>query len=99
MTILGLATIHAAMRKHRDAAHWIERWIEITAAAAWTSLTDVRRDFPSADGVKVGSGAVVTVFNVRGNVYRLLTVIAYKSQTVQVIALLTHAEYDKQKWK
>ena len=42
---------------------------------------------------------VVTVFNVSGNDYRLLTQIGYKEQLVQVVEVLTHAEYSKDKWK
>jgi hypothetical protein len=44
-------------------------------------------------------GSVVTVFNVKGNTYRLLTRIAYPQQIVFVLDLLTHAEYDKNAWK
>ena len=42
---------------------------------------------------------VVTVFNVKGNEYRLLTVMRYRAQQVYVIDVLTHAEYSKGKWK
>jgi hypothetical protein len=40
-----------------------------------------------------------TIFNVKGNTYRLLTVIAYDRQVIGIVDLLTHAEYDKDKWK
>ena len=41
----------------------------------------------------------MTVFNVKGNEYRLLTVIGYAARRVVVIDVLTHAEYDSEKWK
>jgi mRNA interferase HigB len=59
----------------------------------------VSTDYPSADGVKLGSAIVVTVFNVKGNEYRLLTHVNYDQQAVLVLELLTHAEYDKDLWK
>jgi mRNA interferase HigB len=56
-------------------------------------------DYPSTDGVKLKSQIVVTVFNVKGNEYRLLTNVNYDRQAVLVLELLTHAEYDKERWK
>jgi mRNA interferase HigB len=45
------------------------------------------------------SAFVVTVFNVKGNTYRLLTSIDYDAAIVEVLDVLTHAEYDKALWK
>jgi mRNA interferase HigB len=38
-------------------------------------------------------------FNIKGNDYRLITRISYTRQRVYVRDVLTHAEYDKGKWK
>jgi mRNA interferase HigB len=67
--------------------------------AAWESIEDLRLDYPSADGVKLKSEIVVTVFNVKGNEYRLLTQGSYENQAVLALELLTHAESDKELWK
>ena len=40
-----------------------------------------------------------TVFNIKGNAYRLVTKIEYRWQMIFVKHLLTHAEYDKGDWK
>ena len=56
-------------------------------------------DYPSADGVRLGSGTVVTVFNVRGNQYRLISHVDCRLQIVMALEVLTHAQYDKQHWK
>jgi mRNA interferase HigB len=40
-----------------------------------------------------------TVFNIKGNNYRLVTRIVYRSQTVFILAIMTHAEYDLGRWK
>lgn len=53
----------------------------------------------SADGVKVESGRDATVFNIRGNKYRLITAIHYNIQAIYVMRFLTHAEYSKNTWK
>jgi mRNA interferase HigB len=39
------------------------------------------------------------VFNIGGNKYRLITRIRYASQKVFVLKLMTHSEYDEDKWK
>ena len=59
----------------------------------------VRRDFPTADGVPVKSGRVATVFNIRGNRYRLITAVHYNRGLVYVMRFYTHAEYDRGRWK
>ena len=54
----------------------------------------MRRVYPHADYV-----AGLTVFNVKGNDYRLIAKIEYRWQKVFVKAVLTHAEYDKGGWR
>ena len=77
----------------------MESWAVVVAEAEWQNILDVRLDYPPADGVKLESGFVVTVFNVRGNEYRLLTHIDYANEIVHGLDLLTHAEYGKEQWK
>lgn len=61
---------------------------------AWSSWGDVRATFANASIV----GNCV-VFNIGGNKYRLVTRIRYPGQKVFVLKVMTHAEYDKDKWK
>ena len=62
---------------------------------AWRTMRlIVRRDFPSAD--KVGE---YTVFNIKGNEYRLISLIFYRSKKLFIRDVITHAEYDKGRWK
>jgi len=99
MEIVSTTRYEVSLAGKADVAGWMDRWTALTATAAWSSLIDVRRTFPTADGVTLDSGTVVTVFNARGNKYRLLTTIIYPTGTVTLIELLTHAEYDREKWK
>jgi mRNA interferase HigB len=66
----------------------------LTDESQWSSLADVRRDLNSADVV-----GEFTVFNIKGNAYRLVTVIDYRSKTIYIRAVLTHAQYAKEGWK
>jgi len=55
---------------------------------------DVRRVYPSADAV-----GRFTVFNIKGNAYRLITEINYQTGRIFLRHVLTHAEYGRGGWK
>lgn len=99
MELFGRDVLANALRHHADVRAWLARWVEVVEEAAWQNINDVRADYPSADGVKLTREVVVTVFNVKGNEYRLLTYVSYPTQTVEALELLTHAEYSKDRWK
>lgn len=86
-------------KRHPDAAEALDRWYRVARAARWDNIQDVRRIFPHADAVTVASGNTVTVFNVGGNKYRLAAAIHYNAKRLFVLAMMTHAEYDKGTWK
>lgn len=58
------------------------------------SLVELRAVFPTADLI---SDRVV--FTVSGNTTRVITAIHYNRGKVYALAVLTHAEYDKGRWK
>jgi len=61
---------------------------------SWLSWSDLKRDFANASIV----GNCV-VFNIRGNKYRLVTRVLYPSQKVFILKVMTHREYDENKWQ
>jgi mRNA interferase HigB len=79
---------------HSDLAASLDIWYRIAKRALWDSLEEVRQVLPTAD--RVGD---YTVFNIKGNDYRLITLIFYRSKKVFIRDVLTHAEYDKGRWK
>lgn len=86
-------------REYPDVRASLAAWHAVARRARWDNIGEVRTDFPTADGVVVKSGNVVTVMNIRGNHYRLITAIHYNRKRVYLLRLLSHAEYDKGKWK
>jgi mRNA interferase HigB len=72
----------------------ISEWYKVASSATWRSLVDVRKVYPHADFVDP-----YTVFNIKGNNYRLVVKIEYRWQLIFVKHLLTHAEYNRGKWK
>ena len=99
MKIIGQEVLAKFTKKHVDARAWIETWAKSVETATWQSIDDVRKAYPHADGVKLKSGNTVTVFNCKGNDYRLLCFVAYAVQIVQVLEVIPHSEYTKDLWK
>ena len=93
LTITEARLVHYT-RQHPDAASSVFGWAAITRVADWKNLIEVRKVFPHADKV-----SECVVFNVMGNNYRLITRIDYGLQAVTPKHFLTHAEYDRGKWK
>ncbi|MBZ5543461.1 MAG: type II toxin-antitoxin system HigB family toxin [Acidobacteriia bacterium] len=69
-------------------------WYRIAKKSRWRSLAEVRQTFPAADAVER-----FTVFNIKGNAYRLIAEINYRTGRVFLRDVLTHAEYSKGGWK
>jgi mRNA interferase HigB len=83
-----------AAEKHSDLSKPLDVWYRITKKAEWKNLKDVRKVFPTADAVEQ-----FTVFNIKGNSYRLVTEINYQTGRIFLRHVLTHAEYSKEGWK
>jgi mRNA interferase HigB len=85
--------------RYPQAAKWLAAWVTTVRAASWRRLADVRRCYPSADMVRVGSGKPVLVFNVCGNTYRLIAAMHFDRQTAYTLRFVTHADYSADRWK
>ena len=79
---------------HTEAEQPLDRWYRIVKNTNFKSFSDLRSTFPSVDQVKR-----LTVFNIGGNNFRLIAFIVYAKKRIYVRAILTHQEYNKEKWK
>jgi len=77
-----------------DAKEPLDVWYQMAKKSKWRNLAETRQSFPHADPYKE-----CTIFNIGGNKYRMITKIYYEDRTILIRAVLTHAEYDKEKWK
>lgn len=93
MRVLGTEVLDKAKRAHRDLAAPVGTWLTIARGAKWKSLNEVRLTWRNTDCVK-GK----TIFNIKGNRYRLIAIVNYASQTIIVKMLVTHAEYSIGEW-
>ena len=93
MELVGKAQLRKDALKHSNAPRTVEAWISVVEAAQWNDLIETRKTYRSADYAKER-----TIFNIKGNSYRLIVVIDYSLKLVVYEAFLTHAEYDKYKF-
>ncbi|HXJ96931.1 MAG TPA: type II toxin-antitoxin system HigB family toxin [Terriglobia bacterium] len=94
MHVLSRRRLREAALKHNDLEAPLDTWYRIAKKADWKSLADVRKTWASADSV-----GRYTVFNVKGNDYRLITEINDQSGRVFIRHVMTHREYDQERWK
>jgi mRNA interferase HigB len=92
--IIAKSRLLAQAHAHGDGVQQVTAWYNIASRAAWRDLSEVRQTFRHAD--LVGDK---TVFNIKGNAYRLIVHIRYDLGIIYIKGLLTHAEYDKGAWK
>jgi mRNA interferase HigB len=94
MHLISIRNLRVDSVRHPDVRKQVDDWYATVKKADWENLEDVRLIYREAEAV--GS---FTVFNIKGNAYRLIVGIDYENQTVYYKYFLTHAEYDKDKWK
>ena len=94
MHIISRKALRDFWEKHPDSQAPLTRWFRVVKAGQFGSFPELRAVFPSAD--KVGKWVI---FNIGGNKYRLITQIYYEDQTVLIRFVLTHADYNREKWK
>lgn len=99
MRIIKPAAIRQFISRYPDAKASLEHWLEVVGHADWSGIHDLHESFRSADPVSISDEKIVTVFNIAGNKYRLITAIHYNTRRVYLLLFLTHADYSKNRWK
>jgi mRNA interferase HigB len=85
-------------RIHADAASPLRAWFKLARHERFRNLAELKRTFASVDTVPV-NGRDFYVFNIGGNKYRLIAAIHFNTQRLFVRHILTHSEYDTERWK
>ena len=92
MIIRGRKTIEKFKTQNPLSRTPLNRWIDITAQANWKDLDELKATFPSCDYVPP-----YVVFNIGGNNYRMIAIVAFSKSEVLVVKLMTHNQYNR--WK
>jgi mRNA interferase HigB len=94
MIFLDYVKVARFMRDHAPSRKPLDGWKRIVENAKWKSFEDVKASINTAD--RVGD---CIVFNIAGKKFRLIASVDYDDQVVQIKQVLTHAEYNRDKWK
>lgn len=94
MHIISRKRLNEFADEHIDAKAALAHWYRLIRGGSFANFVELRTVLPSAD--QVGK---LTVFHVGGNKVRLIAAIHYNRSKVYIRAVLTHAEYDEQRWK
>ena len=98
MHVISQKALQEFGTKHGDAAPPLRAWLKLTRRGRFQNLVELKRTFASVDMVAV-KGREFYVFNIGGNKYRLVAAIHFNTQRLFVRHILTHTEYDTQRWK
>ncbi|MEG4148413.1 type II toxin-antitoxin system HigB family toxin [Microcoleus sp. Pol12B5] len=94
MHVISRKKLRDYCKSHADSCEALDDWYKIVSKAAWTNLVEVQAVYLKAEAV-----GNFTVFNIKGNKYRLIASINYEKQIIYIKYVFTHAEYDKETWK
>lgn len=94
MHIITHTRIVEAQRAYRECASALDAWYRVMKRGSYLNFADLKRTFGSVD--KVGR---LFVFDIGGNKLRLVAAIHFNTGKVFVRHILTHREYDSDRWK
>lgn len=93
MRVIGKKVLYDFAQQHGDVAPQIDVWINEAKDAEWKSPLELKERYPQASILPMNQ----VVFNLKGNRYRLLTTVSFKTGTVLIERIGTHAQYSR--WK
>jgi mRNA interferase HigB len=94
MHVISRKKLKESASRNEELEGPLDAWFRVAKKASWKNLAEVRQTYSSADGIDRW-----TVFNIKGNQYRLIVEINYIFQRIYIRHVLTHAEYDRGRWK
>ena len=94
MHVISKKALREFWGKYPDSQIPLRRRFKLITKSSFGNFTELRAVFPSVDLVDD-----LTVFNIGGNKYRLITAVHFNRGKVYIRHVLTHEEYDRGGWK
>ncbi len=94
MKLIAISRLRQDANRYPDVKKQVENWYKVVKNAQWNNLEEVKKIYKKAEAV-----GNFTIFNLKGNHYRLIVGMNYEAQVIYYKYLLTHSEYDQDKWK
>jgi mRNA interferase HigB len=93
MRVISRKKLRTFGKTHAKANDGLNAWYATVGKTQFADLDELKQAFPQVDYVKP-----FHVFNI-GRGYRLIAAIHFNRQIVFIRHVMTHAEYDRGKWK
>jgi mRNA interferase HigB len=91
MRVISRKILENFLENHADSRGSLESWYDHAKKSRWTRPEDIKNEY--GDDTILGNNRAV--FNIKGNDYRLVVAIHYKSTIIFIRFIGTHAEYDR----
>ena len=99
MIVVGSDLIEAFCKRKERAKRAFDKWLPKVEDARWMKRLDAKATFPATDPWTCSSGTEYLILDVGGNKYRVVARPVFKSQTLIIMVVLTHDEYEAGRWK
>jgi mRNA interferase HigB len=73
MHVISYRRLREFSERHTDCCEALDNWFKVVNKASWSNLIAIQSIFPKAEAV-----GNFTVFNIKGNKYRLIVGIDYE---------------------
>jgi len=94
MHVITRKRLNEFAEKYPEIKNALAHWYRLAKRNNFSNFAKLKAMFPSAE--QVGR---LTVFNIAGNKVRLIAALHYNRRKIYIRAVLTHSEYDQEKWK
>ena len=91
MRVIAKRTLREFWERHPDARQPLRDWYEAAESSDWGTPNELRARYASAS-IIAGNRVV---FNIKGNVYRLVVHVLYHRRRVYIRFIGTHAAYNR----
>jgi len=91
MVIISKTILNSFSKKYPVAEGALTKWYDETKAADRNNFSDLKKTFGTADMVANDR----YIFDIKGNQYRLIALIIFRTRTAFILFISTHKEYDK----
>ena len=98
MRVIAYKRLKDYWNRYPEAEASLQHWCTVVENADWSTFSDVRNTFRSADQVGLGGGSIY-IFDIGGNNHRMIAGINYETKIVYVKMIMTHADYDRGHWR
>ena len=91
MRIIATSTLKKYWQEHKSAEQSLKAWIQEIENSTWKNSAQLKTKYRNASIIS----SKRTVFNIKGNEYRLIVDVEYRLKMIFIVWIGTHSQYDK----